>query len=64
MRRAVILWVGAGLLLGLNIFAGAMANLAIIRVSLALMGAFAPFGIALGVWAAWEVTRPVPARIR
>jgi hypothetical protein len=56
MRRAVILWVGAGLLLGFNIFAASQQSMPLVMWALALTGAFSLFGIAFGIWAARKVT--------
>ena len=56
MRRAVFLWVGAGLLLGFNIFAASQQSLTVVYWALALTAAFALFGIAFGVWAAKQIT--------
>lgn len=56
MRRAVILWIGAGLLLGFNIFAASQQSLLLVFWALALTAAFALFGIGFGVWAARQVT--------
>jgi hypothetical protein len=58
MRRAVILWVGAGLLMGFNIYAASQRSPALIYWALALTGAFALFGIAFGIWAARKITAP------
>jgi Na+-transporting NADH:ubiquinone oxidoreductase subunit NqrD len=55
MRRAVILWIGAGLLLGFNIFAASQQSLSLVHWALALSAAFAVFGIGFGVWAAKKV---------
>jgi Na+-transporting NADH:ubiquinone oxidoreductase subunit NqrD len=56
MRRAVILWVGAGLLLGFNIFAASQQNMTLVMWALALTAAFSLFGIGFGIWAARKVT--------
>ena len=56
MRRAAILWVGSGLILGFNIFAASQQDLQLIRWALALTAIFALFGIAFGIWAAKKVT--------
>lgn len=56
MQRAVILWVGAGLLLGFNIFAASQQSLSLVYWALLLSGAFALFGIAFGIWAAKKVS--------
>ena len=58
MQRAVILWVGAGLLIGFNIFAASQRSPTLVYWALALTGAFALFGIAFGIWAARKVTAP------
>lgn len=58
MRRAVIIWVGAGLLLGLNIFAASQPSLTLVYWALALTAAFALFGAGFGVWAAKQVSAP------
>lgn len=58
MRRAVILWVGAGLLIGFNIFAASQRSASLVYWALALTGAFALFGIAFGIWAAKKVAAP------
>lgn len=56
MRRAVILWVGAGLLLGFNIFAALQHSLTVVYWALALSAAFAVVGVGFGVWAAKTMT--------
>ncbi len=56
MRRAVILWVGASLLLGFNIFAASQQSLTLVYWALAPTAAFAIFGVGFGVWAAKHVT--------
>lgn len=56
MRRAVILWIGAGLLLGFNIFAASQGSHPLVMGALGLSAVFAAFGIAFGVWAARKVT--------
>ena len=56
MRRAIILWIGSGLLLGFNIFAASQQDVELIRWTLVLTAAFALFGIAFGIWAAKKVT--------
>ncbi|MCD2324287.1 hypothetical protein LQ953_09710 [Sphingomonas sp. IC-56] len=56
MRRAVILWVGAGLLLGFNIFAASQASYELTMWAPVLSAAFSIFGIVFGVWAARKVT--------
>ena len=58
MRRAVILWIGAGLLIGVNLFAASQRSASLVYWALALTGAFALFGIAFGTWAARKVTAP------
>ena len=56
MRRAVILWVGAGLLLGFSIFAASQQSLTLVYWALTLSAAFAVFGIGFGISAAKKVT--------
>ena len=56
MRRAIILWIGSGLVLGFNIFAASQQNLRLISWALALTAVFALFGIAFGIWVARNVT--------
>lgn len=57
MRRSVLLWIGGGLVLGLNIFAASQQNASMIYVALAVTALFAIFGTCFGVWAARVVTR-------
>ena len=57
MKRATLLWIASGLVLGLNIFAAYRADIALIYAALAITGAFALVGIAFGLWAARAVTR-------
>lgn len=56
MQRAVVLWVGSGLLLGFNIFAAFQGRMDLVMGALAASGAFAVFGIAFGIWAARRIT--------
>jgi uncharacterized membrane protein YqjE len=56
LRRSVILWVAAFLLMGLNIYAGLARNTDLIKIALALTAVFALAGIAFGVWAARKIT--------
>lgn len=58
MKRAVFLWIGSGLVLGLNIFAAYQRSETMIYSALAITGLFALFGIAFGIWAARTVARP------
>jgi hypothetical protein len=55
MRRSVILWAGAGLLMGFNIFVASRASERLVMWALGLNAAFALFGIAFGIWAARKV---------
>ena len=56
MKRAMFLWIGAGLLLAFNIFAASQQSASLVYWALALTGAFAVFGIGFGVWAARKVS--------
>jgi LytS/YehU family sensor histidine kinase len=56
LRRSVVLWVAAFLLMGLNIYAGLARNTDLIKIALALTALFALAGIAFGVWAARKLT--------
>jgi len=56
LRRSVILWVAAFLLMGLNIYAGLARNTDLIKIALALTAVFALAGIVFGVWAARKIT--------
>jgi hypothetical protein len=56
MKRAVFLWIGAGLILGLNIIAAYRQDQAMIHAALAITGLFALVGTAFGIWAARTVT--------
>jgi hypothetical protein len=58
MRRSIILWIGAGLIFPLNIWAGTSGHPVYFKAALVLTGAFAIFGVAFGIWAARTVTRP------
>ena len=62
MRRATFLWIGAGLILGFNIFAAYAQSQAAVYAALAASGMFALVGIAFGIWAARVVTRPAGGR--
>jgi Na+-transporting NADH:ubiquinone oxidoreductase subunit NqrD len=57
MKRAVFLWIGAGLVLGLNVFAAYQQSAAVIYAALAITGLFALVGIGFGIWAARTITR-------
>ena len=59
MRRSVVLWIGAGLLMGFNIFAASQSSLTLVYWALALTGAFSVAGVAFGIWAGRTVTRSV-----
>jgi len=56
LRRSVILWVAAFLLIGFNMYAGLVRNTDLIKFALALTAVFAIAGIAFGVWAARTIT--------
>lgn len=57
LKRAMYLWIGAGLILGVNIFAAYQQSEALIFGALAATGLFALIGIAFGIWAARTLTR-------
>jgi ABC-type proline/glycine betaine transport system permease subunit len=57
MRRATFLWIGTGLIMGLNLFAAYQQSMAVIYGALVATGIFALVGVAFGIWAARTVTR-------
>ena len=57
MKRATFLWIGAGLIIGLNIFAANQRSEAVIYGALIATGLYALFGMGFGIWAARTVTR-------
>jgi hypothetical protein len=61
MKRARFLWIGAGLIMGLNLFAAYAQSEAVIYGALLATGLFALVGIAFGIWAARTVTRAAAA---
>jgi hypothetical protein len=57
MKRATFLWIGSGLIIGVNLFAAYSQSEAVIYGALAATGLFALFGIAFGIWAGRTVAR-------
>jgi cation transporter-like permease len=57
MKRSVFLWVGAALVLCLNIFAATQPDPAWLDAALVVTGLFAIVGIGFGVWAARMAVR-------
>jgi hypothetical protein len=57
LRKAVILWVGTGVLLGLCGVALRSRNISFVYVVLGLTACFAIFGIFFGIWAARRLSK-------
>jgi membrane associated rhomboid family serine protease len=62
VRRSVLLWIGAGLVMTLLALAAGLNDPALVRIALAVSAAYAVLGLAFGVWAGRLIARSRRAR--